>query len=80
MHRICYWRRENIDFTGTIINEYNSLPSFWWMWLIVVAVVRLDELSHQLFAVDELVRIKVEMLRRYSHGGGWKEEVGVNSL
>ena len=44
--------RENLDFTGTIINEYNSLPSFWWMWLIVVVVARLDELSHQLFVVD----------------------------
>ena len=44
--------RENLDFTGTIINEYNSHPSFWWMWLIVVVVVRLDELSHQLFVVD----------------------------
>lgn len=27
-----------MDFTGTLINEYNSLPSFWWLWLIVVAV------------------------------------------
>ena len=28
-----------MDFTGTLINEYNSLPSFWWLWLIVVAGV-----------------------------------------
>ena len=27
-----------MDFTGTLINEYNSLPSFWWLWLIVVAM------------------------------------------
>ena len=29
-----------------------SQTSFWWMWLIVVVVVRLYELSHQLFVVD----------------------------
>lgn len=28
-----------MDFTGTLINEYNSLPSFWWLWLIIVAGV-----------------------------------------
>ena len=28
-----------MDFTGTLINEYNSLPSFWWLWLIVAAMV-----------------------------------------
>ena len=28
-----------MDFTGTLINEYNSLPSFWWLWLIVAAGV-----------------------------------------
>ena len=44
--------RENLDFTGTVINEYNSLPSFWWMWLIVLVVVRLEEISHLLFVVD----------------------------
>ena len=27
-----------MDFTGTLINEYNSLPSFWWLWLIIVAM------------------------------------------
>ena len=27
-----------MDFTGTLINEYNSLPSLWWLWLIVVAM------------------------------------------
>ena len=28
-----------MDFTGTLINEYNSLPSFWWLWLLVAAGV-----------------------------------------
>ena len=28
-----------MDFTGTLINEYNSLPAYWWLWLIVVALV-----------------------------------------
>lgn len=28
-----------MDFTGSLINEFNSLPSFWWLWLIIVAVV-----------------------------------------
>ena len=28
-----------MDFTGTLINEYNSLPSLWWLWLIVAAGV-----------------------------------------
>lgn len=28
-----------MDFTGTLINEYNSLPSFWWLWLVIVAGV-----------------------------------------
>ena len=28
-----------MDFTGSIINEFKSLPSFWWLWLIVVAGV-----------------------------------------
>lgn len=27
-----------MDFTGSIINELKSLPSFWWLWLIVVAL------------------------------------------
>lgn len=27
-----------MDFTGTLKNEFNSLPSFWWLWLIIVAV------------------------------------------
>lgn len=27
-----------MDFTGTLLNEYNSLPSYWWLWLIVVAL------------------------------------------
>lgn len=26
-----------MDFTGTLKNEFNSLPSFWWLWLIIVA-------------------------------------------
>ena len=30
---------DKMDFTGTLINEYNSLPSFWWPWLIVLAGV-----------------------------------------
>lgn len=28
-----------MDFTGSLINEFNSLPAFWWLWLISVAVV-----------------------------------------
>ena len=28
-----------MDFTGTLLNEYNSLPAYWWLWLIVVALV-----------------------------------------
>lgn len=28
-----------MDFTGTLLNEYNSLPAYWWLWMIVVAVV-----------------------------------------
>ena len=28
-----------MDFTGSIINEFKSLPSFWWLWLIVAAGV-----------------------------------------
>lgn len=27
-----------MDFTGTLKNEFNSLPSFWWLWLIITAV------------------------------------------
>ena len=28
-----------MDFTTTLINKHNSLPSLWWLWLIVVALV-----------------------------------------
>lgn len=28
-----------MDFTGTLLNEYNSLPAYWWLWLTVVALV-----------------------------------------
>lgn len=28
-----------MDFTGSLINEFHSLPAFWWLWLIIVAVV-----------------------------------------
>ena len=28
-----------MDFTGSLINEFNSLPAFLWLWLIIVAVV-----------------------------------------
>ena len=28
-----------MDFTGTLLNEYNSLPAYWWLWLIVAALV-----------------------------------------
>ena len=28
-----------MDFTGMLLNEYNSLPAYWWLWLIVVALV-----------------------------------------
>ena len=28
-----------MDFTGTLLNEYNSLPAYWWLWLIIVALV-----------------------------------------
>ena len=28
-----------MDFTGTLLNEYNSLPAYWWLRLIVVALV-----------------------------------------
>lgn len=27
-----------MDFTGSLINEFNSLQAFWWLWLIIVAV------------------------------------------
>ena len=27
-----------MDFTGSLINEFNSLPAFWWLWQIIVAV------------------------------------------
>ena len=27
-----------MDFTGSLINEFHSLPAFWWLWLISVAV------------------------------------------
>lgn len=27
-----------MDFTGTLLNEYNSLPAYWWLWLFVVAL------------------------------------------
>lgn len=27
-----------MDFTGTLLNEYNSLPAYWWLWLVSVAV------------------------------------------
>ena len=28
-----------MDFTGPLLNEYKSLPAYWWLWLIVVALV-----------------------------------------
>ena len=28
-----------MDFTGTLLNEYNFLPAYWWLWLIAVALV-----------------------------------------
>lgn len=28
-----------MDFTGTLLNEYNSFPAYWWLWLIVAALV-----------------------------------------
>ena len=27
-----------MDFTGAIIGSYNSLPRYWWLWLILTAV------------------------------------------
>lgn len=27
-----------MDFTGSLINEFHSLPAFWWLWLIIAAV------------------------------------------
>lgn len=27
-----------MDFTGILIYEYNSLPVFWWLWLIITVV------------------------------------------
>ena len=27
-----------MDFTGSIINEFKSLPAFWWLWLIATFV------------------------------------------
>ena len=27
-----------MDFTGTLLNEYNSLPAYWWLWLVSMAV------------------------------------------
>ena len=28
-----------MDFTGALLNEYNSLPDYWWLWLVIVAGV-----------------------------------------
>ena len=28
-----------MDFTGTLLNKFSSLPAYWWLWLIVVALV-----------------------------------------
>ena len=28
-----------MGFAGTLLNEYSSLPAYWWLWLIVVALV-----------------------------------------
>ena len=28
-----------MDFTGMLLNEYNSLQEYWWLWLTVVALV-----------------------------------------
>jgi len=28
-----------LDFIGAVINEFKSLPKFWWLWLVVTAVV-----------------------------------------
>lgn len=28
-----------MDFTGTLLNEYNSLPAYWWLWLAIAAGV-----------------------------------------
>ena len=28
-----------MDVTVTLLNEYSSLPAYWWLWLIVVALV-----------------------------------------
>ena len=28
-----------MDFTGSIINEYNRLPEHWWLWLAAAAVI-----------------------------------------
>lgn len=27
-----------MDFTGTLKNEFNSLSSFWWLWLIITTI------------------------------------------
>lgn len=28
-----------MDFTGTLLNEFSSLPAYWWLWLVIVAAV-----------------------------------------
>lgn len=28
-----------MDFTGTLLNEFSSLPAYWWLWMIAVACV-----------------------------------------
>ena len=28
---------EKMDFTGSVIYEFKSLPTFWWLWLVIVA-------------------------------------------
>ena len=28
-----------MDFTGTLLNEFSSLPAYWWLWLAIVAGV-----------------------------------------
>lgn len=31
-------KEETMDFIGSIINEFKSLPLFWWLWLIAAFV------------------------------------------
>ena len=28
-----------MNFTGALLNEFKALPEYWWLWLLVTAIV-----------------------------------------